>query len=402
MLHHPGDGVETDFPGHLRILTFRHEGVVAAAQIGVAALHAVERLVAQAVDAFLAALPKRDVGVAAVGRHPHEGLGHEAGDEVVLARDLGADLAVGREAIAGAQAVVEGEVELELPRGVLVVPLDHVEPHEARVLDDLQEHRAQRLELIDVVAVGLGEAAGGLAVLAAFQPHHLGLHAVAQVQPVVLFLELVVDAAKIAAAVRGQIRARIFNLLAVPEAGAVHAGHALVPRKLAEGFRIGDANELGRLRAVTDVVAVAINKQISGGAIDQLESPLGGALPVIRGNTLADDASGNGNELVVDVVDTERVDLLAHFLDQRRAPRPVHVGFEIGIGFPGGAFFRGFLFPPRLFCSCIHDSPPLAFSLHSGIRSGSSRSGLTGQARRSRRADVSSYEIGRIVFVFVG
>ena len=63
----------------------------------------------------------------------------------MLARDLGADLAVGGEAVRGAQGVVEGEVELQLPRCVLVVALDHVEPHRPRVLDGPQVHRPRRL-----------------------------------------------------------------------------------------------------------------------------------------------------------------------------------------------------------------------------------------------------------------
>ena len=73
--------------------------------------------------------------MAARGRHAHEGLGHEAGDQVELARDLGADLPVGRQPVAGAQRLVEHEIQLELPGRVLVVALDHVEAHRARILD---------------------------------------------------------------------------------------------------------------------------------------------------------------------------------------------------------------------------------------------------------------------------
>ena len=65
------------------------------------------------------------------------GLRHEAGDEAEFARDLGADLAIGRQPVAGAQRVVEREVELELAGRVLVVALDHVETHCAAVLDHL-------------------------------------------------------------------------------------------------------------------------------------------------------------------------------------------------------------------------------------------------------------------------
>ncbi len=74
--------------------------------------------------------------VAAVGGDAHERLAHEAGDDVELARHLGADLTVGRQAIGGAQRVVIVEVELDLTGRVLVIALDHVEAHLAAVLDD--------------------------------------------------------------------------------------------------------------------------------------------------------------------------------------------------------------------------------------------------------------------------
>ena len=44
----------------------------------------------------LATAPERDVVMATARRNAHEGLRHETRDQIVLARDLGTDLAVGR------------------------------------------------------------------------------------------------------------------------------------------------------------------------------------------------------------------------------------------------------------------------------------------------------------------
>ena len=120
---------------------------------------------------LIEARPRRPVQsemlcVATVRGDPHEGLRHEAGDVAHLAADLGADLTISGQAIAGPQRVVEGEVQLQLTRRVLVVALDHVETHGLAVLDDLHEGRAQLLELVDVIAVRLRDAAGRAPVLA--------------------------------------------------------------------------------------------------------------------------------------------------------------------------------------------------------------------------------------------
>ena len=74
----------------------------------------------------------------------------------------------------------------------------------------------EALELVDVIAIGIGVAAGGLAVLVLLEPHHLRLGAVPKLEPVVL-LELVVDAAEIAAGIRGEEGAGLDALLAVAE-----------------------------------------------------------------------------------------------------------------------------------------------------------------------------------------
>ncbi len=93
----------------------------------------------------------------------------------MLAPDGRADLAVGRDVVGGAQRPVEAEVQLELAGGVLVVAVAHVEAERLAVFDDVEQHRTQLLELVDVVAVGLGDALGHLAVGGPLEPHHLGL-----------------------------------------------------------------------------------------------------------------------------------------------------------------------------------------------------------------------------------
>ena len=48
---------------------------------------------------------------------------------------------------------------------VLVVAVAHVEPHRLAVGDDVEDHRPQLLELVDVVAPGLCHALGRVALL---------------------------------------------------------------------------------------------------------------------------------------------------------------------------------------------------------------------------------------------
>ena len=283
----------------------------------------------QRVDLLRAAGPERDVVVAAARRHPHEGLRHEAGDDAVLARDLGADLAIGGEPVGGPERVVVGEVELELAGRVLVVALDHVETHGLTVLDHLHEDRPELFELVDVVAVGLGHAAVGAAVRAALEPHHFGLGAVAHLHPV-LGLELVVNDAQVAAAVRRQVPARVLALLAIAEAGAEDARHALVPRQLHEGLGIGDADQLRGFRPVADVVGMAVGEEVGRRAVHQLETPLCDLLPVIGWHALADNPPGDGDELIVDIGDAELLDLGAHLAHQFVSAFAPHMGFKIG------------------------------------------------------------------------
>src|SRR6516225_5340806 len=92
--------------------------------------------------------------MAAVGGGTHERLAHETCDQVVLPRDLRADLSVSRQTVAGAQRLIKHEVQFKLARSILVVSLNHIEPHRSGIVYDLEHDRPKRLELIDVIAVG--------------------------------------------------------------------------------------------------------------------------------------------------------------------------------------------------------------------------------------------------------
>ena len=180
-----------------------------------------------------------------------------------------------------------------------------------------------------MVAIGVGEAAVRLAVLAPFQPHHLRLGAVAQMQPVMLFAELRVDAAQIAAAVGGQKCARILPLFPVAEQGAPDTGDALVPGQLAEGLGLGDSDQLLVLRPVAEIFAMPVDEQVDGRAVDQLKAALGHRFPVIRRDALAANPAGDRHELEIQILDPHLVDLLAHLFDKIVPALLLHKGFDI-------------------------------------------------------------------------
>ena len=246
------------------------------------------RVVAVRQEHVLVALPERDVVVAAVGRHPHERLGHEAREDAEFPADLPADLPVGGEPVGGALGPVEPPVQLELAGRVLVVTLDHVQAHRLPVLHDLVDDRLELGELVDVVAVRLGLAVHRRrAVRLDLEPHHLRLGADPQVQPG-LPLELL------------WIRRRLPRQSEVrkppgrppppvAEQGAEHARGLGIPRQLAEGLHVRQPDELGGLGAVADVVAVPVDEQVGRRAVDQLEAVArhrsqwpGHPLPMIR------------------------------------------------------------------------------------------------------------------------
>src|SRR5690349_5044611 len=105
------------------------------------------------------------------------------------------------------------------------------------------------------------------------------------------------QAAEIAARIGGQKRSRLDALLAIAEQRAPEPRHPLVPRKLHEGLRLRDADELGGLRPVAQIFAAAIEEEIHGGAVDELEALLGHRFPMIGGNALAADAPRHRDEL---------------------------------------------------------------------------------------------------------
>ncbi len=275
-------------------------------------------------EGVLLVLPERDVRVTAVGRDAHERLRHEAGEDAELATDLFRDLAERREVVRGLLCAVEAEVELDLARRVLVVALDHVEPELLPVLHHLVDDRLELGELVDVVAVGLGDAFDrGLAIGAQLEPHHLGLHPRPQVhaRP---SLELLLDAVQVPAGVRGEYFARPLAILPVAEARAPDPGDARIPGQHLERLRLRYPDELPSLRAVADVVAMAVDEEVRRRAVDELEALLGDRLPVGRRNALAHDAAGHGGELVVDVGDAFGVDSLPNVLH----PLSTSFGFD--------------------------------------------------------------------------
>src|SRR4029077_12352267 len=86
----------------------------------------------------------------------------------------------------------------------------------------------------------------------------------------------------------------------------------------------------GGLRAIADVIAMTVDEQVRGRAVHELEAALGGPLPVIGRDTFADDASGDRDKLVVDVMDSQLVDLLPDLLYELVAALGAHMGFKIG------------------------------------------------------------------------
>ena len=268
-------------------------------------------------EGVLVALPQRDVGVTSVRRDAHERLWHEARKSAELAANLLADLPEGREVVGRLLGPVEEEVELDLAGRVLVIALDHVQPELLPVLDHLVDDRLELRKLVDVVAVRLRHALDrGRSVGTQLEPHHLRLHPGPQVHPRCSF-ELLLYAAQVSAAVRGEHLAWPFAVLAVAKARAPDSGNPRIPGQDLERLGLRYSDELPGLGPVADVVAVAIGEEIRGRAVDELEALLGDRLPVRRRNPLAHDAAGDGDELVVDVRHALGVDLLADLLHQR-------------------------------------------------------------------------------------
>ena len=260
-------------------------------------------------DVVAVVVDEREVVVVPVRRHARERLRHEGRQEAVLAAHRGADLAVGGDVVGRLDGAVEAEVQLELAGGVLVVAVGHVEAELLAVFDDVEEHRTQFLELVDVVAVGLGDALGQRAVLGLLEPHHLGLDA-DQEAVAELLLELRHDALEVLARVGVEELARL-GVVAVTE----HARDARVPRELGEGGEVRDGRELGLLGAEADVVAGAVGEEVGGGAVDELVALLGDLREEGGDDALAHHAAGDGDLLEEDVLDALGLDPLDDLLD---------------------------------------------------------------------------------------
>src|SRR5262249_29297994 len=126
---------------------------------------------------------------------------------------------------------------------------------------------------------------------------------------------------EIATAIGAEKSAGILAFLAIAEEGAEHTCHALVPWQLHESLRLRHAHQLGRLRPVAEIFAVAVEEEIDGSAVGELGTAICHVLPMIGRDALTHDSARHRYELKIEILDSERVDLGAHLLDQLLAPR---------------------------------------------------------------------------------
>ena len=246
------------------------------------------------------------------------------------AGNLRTNLAVRRQAIGVSQNVIEGPVKLQLARSVFMIALNHVETHGPAVSDHLHVNRPKALELVDVIAVRFRKAVPRFAVLIEFQPHHFRFGTDTKMQPVVLFLEVVVQPAEIPAAIGRQKRARFLAFLPISEQRAVETTDARFPRQLHEGFRLGDADEFSCFRAIAEVVPRPVGKKIDSRTIDELEAFPRDAFPMVCGDSLPHDLSGDRNELQIKIFDSAFIDQITNFLDLVSPTRRINKSLEIG------------------------------------------------------------------------
>ena len=223
---------------------------------------------------------------------------------------------------------VEAEVELELPGGVLVVAVAHVEAQPLAVVDDVEQHRTELLEHVDVVAVGLGHALG-VPLLVPLHPHHLGLDPDHEAEPELL-LELRDDALQVLARV-GVEQLSGLGVVAVAE----NTSDALVPREHLEGVEVGDRRQLRLLGAEADVVALEVGEQVRGGAVDELVALLGDLGEERGDDALAHHPPGDRDLLEEDVLDLLVLDPLHDLLNLVGAPLLVACLLEGGRGHHG-------------------------------------------------------------------
>ena len=114
--------------------------------------------------------------------------------------------------------------------------------------------------------------------------------------------------------------AAVHFFLAAPKQRAPDTGRLGIPRQRHERLGLADADELAGLGAVTDVVAVAVDEQVRGGAIDQLKALAGDHPEVLGGNAFAHDPAGDRNELAVQVPNAVRFNAGLDFGDLLFSP----------------------------------------------------------------------------------
>ncbi len=190
------------------------------------------------------------------------------------------------------------------PGRVLVIAVAHVEPHRLAVGDDVEDHRLQLLELVDVVAPGLGHTLERrVRVVRRLQPHHLGLDP-AQERVAELLFDVVRDPLQVLARVRVQQLAGL-GVVAV----AVDARDPRVPGQCLEGVEVGDRGELGLLGTEADVVVEPVGEQVGGRPVDELIAATRHLSEPARDHALAVDVAADRDLLEEDVLDPLAVDL---------------------------------------------------------------------------------------------
>uniref|UniRef100_A0A6J5Z7Y9 Unannotated protein n=1 Tax=freshwater metagenome TaxID=449393 RepID=A0A6J5Z7Y9_9ZZZZ len=189
-------------------------------------------------DVVAIVIDESEVVVMAVCRHAGERLRHERRQQVVLAADRGADLTVGRDVVGGLDRTVKAEVQLQLAGGILMVAVAHVEAHLLAVFDNVEQHRTQFFELMDVVAVGLRDADRRLARKRLAQPHHLRLDSDQEVEAKLLF-----EALNYLLEVLAWVGVEPFAAFGVVTV-AEDSRHARLPRQHLEGVKVGDCRQL--------------------------------------------------------------------------------------------------------------------------------------------------------------
>ena len=169
------------------------------------------------------------------------------------------------------------------PGRVLVVALDHVEPERLPVLDHLVDDRLQLAELVDVVAVRLRDALMS-GVPSSFSFSHIisGSVPARRCSPVACSNSRL-DPLQVAAAVGGEEASRGSRAPRGCGSRCTRRARPCDPRAAPRRCRApGMPDELGRLGAVADVVAVPVGEEVRGRAVDELEALRGHALPVRR------------------------------------------------------------------------------------------------------------------------